>query len=75
MKHYRVVFSPEAEEQLARLECYIAAAASPIIAANYTDAIITYCERPVHLPARHKTRRHPPRPAHHQLPAAHRHRL
>ena len=44
MTHYRVVFSPESEEQLARLEGYIAAAASPTIAANYTDAIITYCE-------------------------------
>ena len=52
MKHYRVVFSPEAEEQLARLECYIAAAASPIIAANYTDAIITYCESLCTFPLR-----------------------
>ena len=41
---YRVVFSPEAEEQLAALYCYIAAAASPDIAARYTEAIVTYCE-------------------------------
>ena len=41
---YRVIFSPEAEEQLAALYRYIAAAASPSIAARYTDAIITYCE-------------------------------
>lgn len=41
---YQVVFSPEAEEQLAVLYRYIAAAASPDIAAHYTDAIITYCE-------------------------------
>lgn len=41
---YRVVFSPEAEEQLAVLYRYIAAAASPDIAARYTEAIVTYCE-------------------------------
>ncbi|MCL2656731.1 MAG: type II toxin-antitoxin system RelE/ParE family toxin [Betaproteobacteria bacterium] len=41
---YRVVFSPEAEEQLAALYRYIAAAASPSIAARYTEAIIAYCE-------------------------------
>jgi toxin ParE1/3/4 len=41
---YRVVFSPEAEEQLAALYSYIAAAASPEIAVRYTEAIVTYCE-------------------------------
>lgn len=41
---YRVIFSPEAEEQLAALYRYIAAAASPDIAARYTEAIVTYCE-------------------------------
>jgi plasmid stabilization system protein ParE len=41
---YRVVFTPEAEEQLAELYRYIAAAASPNIAARYTDAIVGYCE-------------------------------
>ena len=41
---YRVVFSPEAAEQLADLYVYIAAAASPDIAARYTDAIVSYCE-------------------------------
>lgn len=41
---YRVVFSPEAEEQLAQLYRYIAVAASPDIAARYTEAIISYCE-------------------------------
>ncbi|MDM0024443.1 type II toxin-antitoxin system RelE/ParE family toxin [Variovorax saccharolyticus] len=40
----RVVFSPEAEEQLAALYSYIAAAASPAIAARYTEAIVSYCE-------------------------------
>lgn len=41
---YRIVFSPEAEEQLAALYRYIAAAASPDIAARYTEAIVAYCE-------------------------------
>ena len=41
---YAVVFSPEAEEQLAELYRYIAAAASPDVAARYTEAIVTYCE-------------------------------
>ena len=41
---YRVAFSPEAEEQLAALYGYIAAAASPDIAARYTEAIVSYCE-------------------------------
>jgi plasmid stabilization system protein ParE len=41
---YRVVFSPEAEEQLAGLYRYIAAAASPSVAARYTEAILSYCE-------------------------------
>lgn len=41
---YRVVFSPEAEEQLVALYGYIAVAASPSIAAKYTEAIVSYCE-------------------------------
>jgi len=41
---YRVIFSPEAEEQLSELFHYIAAAASPGIAERYINAIITYCE-------------------------------
>ena len=40
----RVVFSPEAEKQLVALYSYIAAAASPDIAARYTEAIVSYCE-------------------------------
>lgn len=40
----RVVFSPEAEEQLAALYHYIASVASPEIAARYTEAIVSYCE-------------------------------
>ena len=42
--NYSVVFAPEAEEQLAALYEYIAAAASPDIALRYTEAIVSYCE-------------------------------
>ena len=40
----RVIFSPEALEQLAELFRYVAEAASPEIAARYTEAIVSYCE-------------------------------
>jgi len=43
MKH-RVMFSPEATEQLAELYQYIALEASPEIALRYTEAIVNYCE-------------------------------
>lgn len=43
MQH-TVVFTPEAEEQLAALYRYIAAVASPEIAERYISAIVTYCE-------------------------------
>lgn len=42
--NYHVVFSPEAEEQLAAMYRYVATAAPPEIAARYTEAIVTYCE-------------------------------
>lgn len=41
---YRVIFTPEAEEQLAALYLHISEAASPDIAAQYTEAIVSYCE-------------------------------
>ena len=41
---YRVIFTPEAEEQLAALYGYIASAASADIAARYTEAIVGCCE-------------------------------
>jgi toxin ParE1/3/4 len=47
-----VVFTPEAEAQLIELYGYIAAEASPEIAARFTDAIVTYCESPNTFPAR-----------------------
>ncbi|MGQ0711320.1 MAG: type II toxin-antitoxin system RelE/ParE family toxin [Rhodoferax sp.] len=51
MKHC-VVFSPEAQEQLAELYCYIAEAASSDIAARYTEAIVSYCESLCTFPLR-----------------------
>ena len=41
---YTVMFTPEAQEQLAALYRYIAVAASPETAERYTNVIITYCE-------------------------------
>ncbi len=41
---YSLVFSPEAEEQLAAIYRYIAMAVSPQIAERYTNAIVSYCE-------------------------------
>ena len=49
---YRVVFSPEAEEQLTALYGYICATASPDIAARYTEAIVSYCESLCTFPLR-----------------------
>ncbi|MEE3626630.1 type II toxin-antitoxin system RelE/ParE family toxin [Nitrospirillum sp. BR 11752] len=47
-----VVFTPEAMEQLAALYRYVAEAASPDIAAHYTDAIVSYCEKLTTFPHR-----------------------
>jgi len=49
---YRVVFSPEAEEHLAALYRHISTAASPDIAARYTEAIVNYCENLRTIPHR-----------------------
>jgi toxin ParE1/3/4 len=49
---HRVVYAPEAEAQLLDLYFYIAAASSPEIAANYTDAIVEKCESLKTFPAR-----------------------
>ena len=49
---YTVVFTPEAETQLLELYGYIAAEASPEIAARFTDGIVTYCESLNTFPAR-----------------------
>lgn len=42
--NYRIISTPEPGEQLAVLYRYIAEAASPDIAARYTEAIVSYCE-------------------------------
>jgi plasmid stabilization system protein ParE len=49
---YTVVFTPEAEAQLVELYVYIAAEASPVITARFTDGILTYCESLSTFPAR-----------------------
>ena len=49
---YRVIFSPEAEEQLITLYNYIASASTPDIAAQYTEAIVSYCESLYSFPIR-----------------------
>lgn len=41
---YRVVFSPEAEDQLANLYHYIADDGSPDTAVRYIEAIVGFCE-------------------------------
>ena len=53
---YRIVFSPEAEEQLAALYIYLAEVASPDIAFGYTEAIVKYCESLHTFPIRGTTR-------------------
>ena len=49
---YRVVFSPEAEEQVAAQYHYIAQVASPSIALRYTESVISYCESLCTFPER-----------------------
>ncbi len=46
-----VVFSPEAQEQLAELYRYIAEAASPAVAAQYTEASLQHEVNPSSLDA------------------------
>ncbi len=41
--NYGVAFSPRAREQLIALDEYIARAASPELAARYTDAVADFC--------------------------------
>lgn len=53
---YRVVFAPEAEEQVAELYRHIATAASPEKAARFTNGIVSYCESLRDFPLRGKRR-------------------
>lgn len=41
---HSVVFGPDAEKQLVALYRHLAVAATPGIAAEYTDAIVAFCE-------------------------------
>lgn len=58
---HRVIFSPEAEDQLVELYRYIAQAGFPAAAQRYTQAIISYCESLRTFPLR-GTRRDDVRP-------------
>jgi toxin ParE1/3/4 len=49
---YSVVYTPEAETQLVALYFYIAVAASPEIAARYTEDIVSQCESLATFPLR-----------------------
>jgi len=53
---FRVIFSPEAQEQLAEIFRYVAMASSPVIAARYGDAIVSYCESLCTYPFRGSSR-------------------
>ena len=44
MKRHGVVFTPEAEEQLAELYRYIEENATADVALRYTTAVVEYCE-------------------------------
>jgi len=49
---FQIVFTPEAENQLADIYRYLAVSASPEIAQSYTDAIVAHCEKLRTLPHR-----------------------
>ena len=49
---YRIVFAPEASDQLEALYLYIAEHASPAIAQDYTNAVIATCEGLAAFPRR-----------------------
>jgi plasmid stabilization system protein ParE len=44
MTRYEVVFTPEAEEQLAELYRYIGENATAAVALSYTSSVVEYCE-------------------------------
>lgn len=53
---HRVVFSPEAEDQLANLYRYVATASSTDIADRFTENIVQFCESLSSFPLRGNTR-------------------
>jgi toxin ParE1/3/4 len=50
--NYRVQFAPEARDQLEDIEQFISEAGSPVTAARYVDAIISFCLRLQTFPER-----------------------
>lgn len=52
MSPYRVVFTPEAQEQLVAIFQYIADAGAPAAAERYTSGIVNFCERLQSFPHR-----------------------
>ena len=73
---YRIVFTPEAADQIVSRYDYIVADGSPLIAERYTRAIVNYCEELNTFPHRGNTpRRFPTGIAHHPLQETHHHRL
>jgi toxin ParE1/3/4 len=52
VKRYEVVFTPEAEEQLAELYRYIEENATADVALRYTTAVVEYCEGLATFPLR-----------------------
>jgi hypothetical protein len=53
---YRVIFSPQAKKQLARLARYIARASSPKTAEQYTKEIVFFCQSLRAFPLRTQAR-------------------
>jgi toxin ParE1/3/4 len=49
---HRVVFAPEANDQLIELYRYLAERGSVAVATSFTDAIVDWCERLAHFPRR-----------------------
>ena len=52
MTRHEVVFTPEAEEQLAELYRYIEENATAAVALSYTTAVVEYCEGLATFPMR-----------------------
>ncbi|MGL5850941.1 MAG: type II toxin-antitoxin system RelE/ParE family toxin [Phycicoccus sp.] len=53
---YRVRFTPEAAGRLENLHAYISTAGTPVVAANYVDAIVDHCEGLAVFPYRGQVR-------------------
>lgn len=56
MRSYRIVFAPEARDQLDRLHAYVAAAAGPDVATGFVDSILDHIAGLSDFPMRGTTR-------------------